>query len=407
MTGRARGTTRRIKAAAAAVAVLGVVLLGAGAAVAYWTTTVTSTPAAKAGSMSAPTAFSATAGSNSAVLLWHAPAALTGYTLTQSPGTLAGCSATPSSSTTTCTATGLTAGTQYTWTLTATYDSWSSTSVTAQATPYAADGTGTLTVSPSSVLAGSTGNALTFTYTAATGGMSNGEVDVAVPASWVSDGGSAPQTTSSSGAGYTTASGGGGTVSVSGSTISVTGVTLSGGSTLTITFGSGSGLVTAPSAAGSPYSFAGTEKSLSSGSLTALASSPTVTVNNTNPAVTGLMFSSVTVNGSAKTLSSSNCTGIGTSSVTCTLTGGNNAVTNASVQFVNSAGTATVYSATADETITMTYVGKNNPAPGPATLTISKGTTTSTGSGTTTKNGSAQAKITATFGSFTAVLVIN
>src|ERR687888_950709 len=100
-------------------------------------------------------------------------------------------------------------------------------------TVYAADGSGTLTSGTSSVAVGSTGNTLTFTYTAATGGLSNGSVTLAVPGGW-----SAPSTTGSA-AGYTTASTG--TVSVAGQTITVSSLTVGGGSTFTITYGSTAG----------------------------------------------------------------------------------------------------------------------------------------------------------------------
>ena len=45
-------------------------------------------------------------------------------------------------------------------------------------------GAQTMTVSPSTLSAGSKGNTLTFTYTAATGGISSGVVEVAVPTGW-------------------------------------------------------------------------------------------------------------------------------------------------------------------------------------------------------------------------------
>ena len=50
---------------------------------------------------------------------------------------------------------------------------------------YAADGTGTLTLAtPTTFAASSTANTLTFTYTAVTGGISNGAVSFAVPTGW-------------------------------------------------------------------------------------------------------------------------------------------------------------------------------------------------------------------------------
>src|SRR5205814_2317993 len=97
-------------------------------------------------------------------------------------------------------------------------------------TVYAADGSGTLTTGTSSVSASQTGRTITFTYTAAAGGISNGSVTLVVQAGW-----SAPSTTGSN-AGYTTASAG--TVSVSGQTITVSSLTLAGASTLTLTYGS-------------------------------------------------------------------------------------------------------------------------------------------------------------------------
>src|SRR5207248_3000867 len=94
----------------------------------------------------------------------------------------------------------------------------------------APDGSGTLTTPTASVLAGSAGNTVVFTYTAATGGTTNGAVTVVVPSGW-----SAPSLTGTN-AGSTTASTG--TVGVAGQTITVSGVTLAAGATLTITYGS-------------------------------------------------------------------------------------------------------------------------------------------------------------------------
>jgi Fibronectin type III domain len=85
-----------------------------------------------AATLSDPTGFGASAASStSANLSWTAPSTLTGYALSQSAGTLAGCSATPSSATTSCTATGLSPATTYTWTLQTAYDNWRSAGVQA------------------------------------------------------------------------------------------------------------------------------------------------------------------------------------------------------------------------------------------------------------------------------------
>ncbi|HXY80089.1 MAG TPA: S53 family peptidase, partial [Gaiellaceae bacterium] len=137
----------------------------------------------------------------------------------------------------------------------------------------AADGSGAMVVSPTSVTAGSSGNTLTFTYTAAGSGLSSGGISVTVPAGW-----SAPSTTGSA-AGYTTSTCG--TVAVSSSTIQVTAVTLAGGHGCTITYGSKAS--SGPGAAAQPSlgtaSFATVEKSTAGGTLTALAASPSVSVN--------------------------------------------------------------------------------------------------------------------------------
>jgi hypothetical protein len=134
------------------------------------------------------------------------------------------------------------------------------------------DGSGTLDPSPSSVIQATSGNTITFTYTAAAGGMNNGSLVLVVPTGW-----SAPSTTSGT-AGYTTVSTG--TASVSGRTVTVSGVTLSEGQTLTIIYGStagGSPGATAPSTIG-PQLWTTKQRSNSAGILTALLVPTVVTV---------------------------------------------------------------------------------------------------------------------------------
>src|SRR5207245_2400473 len=102
---------------------------------------------------------------------------------------------------------------------------------------------------------------------------SNGTVTLVVPSGW-----SAPSTTGAN-AGYTTASAG--TLSVSSQTITVSSLTLAGGSTFTITYGSTAGGgpgATATSSTGA-QTWQAQAKSTSAGSLTNLASSPSITVN--------------------------------------------------------------------------------------------------------------------------------
>ena len=88
-------------------------------------------------------------------------------------------------------------------------------------TVYAADGSGTLTTPTTNVSASQTGRTITFTYTAATGGINNGSVTLVVPAGW-----SAPSTTGAN-AGYSTSSAG--TLAVAAQTITVSSLTLAGG----------------------------------------------------------------------------------------------------------------------------------------------------------------------------------
>ena len=110
-----------------------------GTALAVFSAAPAVTAGVTAATISAPGGFTATAASTTTVnLSWTAPPVLTGYTLSQSAGTLAGCSATPSG--TSCTATGLTSHTAYTWTLKAAYNNWLSSSVQASATTMSAVG---------------------------------------------------------------------------------------------------------------------------------------------------------------------------------------------------------------------------------------------------------------------------
>ncbi len=167
--------------------------------------------------------------------------------------------------------------------------------VAGPASAASANGTGTMTTKTTSVPYGSTGHVITFTYTAATGGVSGGGVHLTVPTGW-----SAPSTTGTS-AGYTTASTG--TVSVDGQTIVVLGVTLVAGATLTINYGAkaakGPG-ATATTSVGAATWIA-TEKSTSGGTETTLAKSPVITVTQTlstpaAPSVSLVSPSSIVVN---------------------------------------------------------------------------------------------------------------
>ncbi len=138
----------------------------------------------------------------------------------------------------------------------------------------AADGAGSMNVSPSTVPA-LTRQTLTFTYTApATQALIDGKLTLQVP---VDDGWPTPST-SPSADGYTTASAG--IISVSGSVITVSGVATAAGGTVTITYGSTSGTghgVTAPKFGG-PSTFGVKQSATSAGTLTALSVLPEVDV---------------------------------------------------------------------------------------------------------------------------------
>jgi carboxypeptidase family protein len=139
--------------------------------------------------------------------------------------------------------------------------------------PYAADGSGTMKASTTAVSAREPHRTISFTYTAASGGIANGKLTLAVPSGW-----SAPSKTGSA-AGYTTASTG--NVSVLGQSITVSSLTLAAGHTLGVTYGS--------KAAGGPGATVGStigiktwttkERSTPSGVLTPLAISPKTTVH--------------------------------------------------------------------------------------------------------------------------------
>src|SRR5207302_46877 len=140
---------------------------------------------------------------------------------------------------------------------------------------YAADGTGTLTTPTANVANAASGQTITFTYTAATGGISGGAVYIVVPAGWT-----AP--TASNAAGCVSSASG--AVAVAGSTIQWTGLTLAAGGTATITYGAVSGgscaggdTATAGTTAGAA-TWTTTEKSTAAGSLSAIASSPSINV---------------------------------------------------------------------------------------------------------------------------------
>lgn len=130
--------------------------------------------------------------------------------------------------------------------------------------------TGAMTVTPTTVTASSPGT-LTFTYQAAASGMASpGEVMLMVPPGWT------PPSTAPGTAGYTTSTPG--ALSISGRQITVTGLALNPGQVLAITYRPAA----APRTAG-PSVFDASERPGGVNLLTALASSPSVTVAGSSP----------------------------------------------------------------------------------------------------------------------------
>jgi hypothetical protein len=230
----------------------------------------------------------ATAGDASATVSWTAPSdegsAITGYTVTASPGG-ATCT-TVDGSTTTCTVTGLTNGTAYTFTVTATN----------------ADGTGT-PASPSAAVTPSTVPDVPTDVTAVAGNRS-------ATVSW-----SAPSDEGSPITGYTVTSSGGQTCSTSGTTCLVTGLINGTSYTFTVTATSADG--TGPASAASPAVTPSTVPDAPTG-VAATAGDASATISWTAPGDEGSTITGYTV-----TASNSNppktCTTTG--ATTCSITG--------------------------------------------------------------------------------------
>jgi hypothetical protein len=130
--------------------------------------------------------------------------------------------------------------------------------------------TGTMTVAPTTVTASRPGT-LTFTYQPPASGLASpGEVTLMVPPGWT------PPTVAPGKAGYTTSRPG--ALSVSGRQITVTRLALGPGQALAITYRP----TAAPRGAG-PSVFTASERPGSAVALTALASSPSVTVAGRSP----------------------------------------------------------------------------------------------------------------------------
>ena len=145
-----------------------VVLALAGPGRAFWTASSTgSYGRAQGGTLTAPTLTTSSVGATSATLSWTRPFVPTGYTLGQSPGSLTGCAAAPPTGSSGCTATGLAPNTSYTWTLTAAYQNWVSTTTASVTTSKQSTTTTLSNLTPTSATEGNT-----FAVTATVAGSS-------------------------------------------------------------------------------------------------------------------------------------------------------------------------------------------------------------------------------------------
>lgn len=163
----------------------------------------------------------------------------------------------------------------HTWTITTTGDFVNAYGLWIQGG--AAFGTATMSVAPTTVQGDTSGNTLSFLYTAPAGGLNGGAIAVTVPTDWSSPS-SNPMT-----AGYTTFSGGGGSASISfgGQSIAVRGVKLSEGQTVTVLYGDRS---RGGPGASSPFrteisTFSAEQAPTATSAFTALSTSPAVSVS--------------------------------------------------------------------------------------------------------------------------------
>ena len=232
----------------------------------------------------------------------------------------------------------------------------------------AANGSGTMTLLPANTGNGSSANTLTFTYTAAAGGMTGGAVTVAAPAGW-----SAPSTTATD-PGYTTASTG--TVSVAGQTITVGGVTLAGAATLTVVYGDtgGSGPGATASTTAGTNVFQAQQRSTVGGVLTNLAASPSLNVYAADGSGTMTTPTANVVNGSTNTaVFTYTAAAGGTSNGTVTLTvpagwpaptAGNTTSSLGATSYAGQAVTVSSLTLAATATFTITYGSAAAPTTG-------------------------------------------
>ncbi len=152
---------RRLRRSLARLLLLALVLVGAGAALAYFVSTGAGTASASVGSLSAPSITAATPGAGTVSLTWSGvtapPGAAVTYYVTRAGGTVGGncpSSAATATTGTSCTDSGLTKG-SYTYTVTAVWQSWTATGASSQATLSSGALSQFLVTAPSTATAGS------------------------------------------------------------------------------------------------------------------------------------------------------------------------------------------------------------------------------------------------------------
>jgi hypothetical protein len=155
--GRHLAATRHHRRGRLVAVLTAALLVGlAGPAYAYWTATSTGNAQASAATLANPVLTAGSVTATAATLSWTQPFAPTGYTLSQSPGTLTTCPAAPAASPTTCSATSLTPNTTYTWALSASLHNWVSSATVSATTPKQATTTTLGAVTPTTGAAGAT-----------------------------------------------------------------------------------------------------------------------------------------------------------------------------------------------------------------------------------------------------------
>ncbi|HWR60900.1 MAG TPA: FG-GAP-like repeat-containing protein [Clostridia bacterium] len=136
----------------------------------------------------------------------------------------------------------------------------------------ARSGSGEIALSQHTFTAGKTSSTITFTYTAASGGMEDGKLTIEVPDGWSS------LSTVPTANGYTTVSTG--IVSISGRTLLISDITVSSGDTISVTYGDKNGGgpgATAPTVKGL-YEWTVKSAAMADGSLSSLVNSPKISV---------------------------------------------------------------------------------------------------------------------------------